>query len=160
MVLYCTHCMCHCPTPTLHLNLATGDCAFLPPPPPQKKHQQPNKQKQTTNKEKNTHSVWFISVLKNGDMGQSPDMSPSPCNTCVIIQIHVLICHKNTQTHTPEHFLNTKSLLLSNLHGLIFVWNPRFITQDSIMNRKFKTLYYYLFWPTWMYPCRECILAG
>ncbi len=29
MVLYCTNCMCYCPTPTLHLNLAlTGDGAF------------------------------------------------------------------------------------------------------------------------------------
>ncbi len=28
--LYCTSCMCYCPTPTLHLNLAlTGDGAFL-----------------------------------------------------------------------------------------------------------------------------------
>ncbi len=27
---YCTSCMCYCPTPTLHLNLAlTGDGAFL-----------------------------------------------------------------------------------------------------------------------------------
>ncbi len=30
MVFYCTNCMCYCPTPTLHLNLAlTGDGAFL-----------------------------------------------------------------------------------------------------------------------------------
>ncbi len=36
MVLYCTNCMCYCPTPTLHLNLAlTGDGAFLLSP---KKH--------------------------------------------------------------------------------------------------------------------------
>ncbi len=33
MVLYCTNCMCYCPTATLYLNLAfTGDCAFLLPP--------------------------------------------------------------------------------------------------------------------------------
>ncbi len=34
MFLYCTNCMCYCPTPTLYLNLAlTGDCVhfkFLP----------------------------------------------------------------------------------------------------------------------------------
>ncbi len=52
---------------------------------------------------KKTHSVWFISVLKNGDMGQCPHKSPSPCNTYVIIQIDVLICHKNAQTHTHTH---------------------------------------------------------
>ncbi len=52
---------------------------------------------------KKPHSVWFISVLKSGDMGQCPHKSPSPCNTChtcVIIQIYVLICHKNARTHT------------------------------------------------------------
>ncbi len=41
--------MCYCPTPTLHLNLAlTGDGAFLLSP-------------------LNTHTVWFISILKYGD---------------------------------------------------------------------------------------------
>ncbi len=77
--------MCYCPTPTLYLNLAlTGDCAFQLSP-------------------KKPHSVWFISVLKSGDMGQCPEKSPSPCNTCVIIQIYVLICHKNAHTHTHTH---------------------------------------------------------
>ncbi len=57
---------------------------------------------------KNNHSVWFISVLKSGDMGKCPHKSPSPCNTChtcVIIQIDVLLCHKNAcaQTHTHTH---------------------------------------------------------
>ncbi len=57
---------------------------------------------------KKTHSVWFISVLKSGDMGQCPHKSPSPCNTChtcVIIHIYVLICYKNahTRTHTHTH---------------------------------------------------------
>ncbi len=69
----------------LHLNLPlTGDCAFQLSP-------------------KKPHSVWFISVLKSGDMGQCPEKSPSPCNTChtlVIIHIYVLICHKNARTHT------------------------------------------------------------
>ncbi len=37
MVFICTNCMCYCPTPTLHLNLAlTGDSAFLLSP--QKTH--------------------------------------------------------------------------------------------------------------------------
>ncbi len=49
MFLYCTNCMCYCPTPALHLNLAlTGDGAFL-------------------FSLKKTHSVWFISVLSYGD---------------------------------------------------------------------------------------------
>ncbi len=57
--------MCYCPTPTLHLNLAlTGDwISTFPQKPP---------------------SVWFISVLNYGDMGQCPEKSPSPCNTYVI----------------------------------------------------------------------------
>ncbi len=36
-------------------------------------------------------------------MEQCPHKSPSPCNTChtcVIIQMYVLICHKNAHTHT------------------------------------------------------------
>ncbi len=54
-------------------------------------------------KKKKTHSVLFINLLKNGDMGKCPHKSPSPCNTChthVFIQICVLICHKNKHTHT------------------------------------------------------------
>ncbi len=82
--------MCYRPTPTLHLNLAlTGDCAVLLSP--------------------KTHSVWFISILKNGDMGQYPDKSPSPCNTHVIIQIYVLhLSQKCTHTyiHTQKSILN------------------------------------------------------
>ncbi len=53
-----------------------------------------------------TQFVWFISVLKSGDMEQCPEKSPSPCNTChtcVIIQIDVLICHKNARKHTHTH---------------------------------------------------------
>ncbi len=46
---------------------------------------------------KKPHSVWFISVLKYGDMGKCPHKSPSPRNTRhtgVIIQIYVLMSHK------------------------------------------------------------------
>ncbi len=53
--------------------------------------------------QKKTHSVLFINLLKNGDMGKCPHKSPSPCNTChthVFIQNCVLICHKNTHTQT------------------------------------------------------------
>ncbi len=81
--------MCYCPTPTLHLNLAlTGDCAFLLSP-------------------QKTHSVWFISVLKSGDMGQCPEKSPSPCNTCVIpVSIYKFMSSFVTKTHThPTHTL-------------------------------------------------------
>ncbi len=41
--------------------------------------------------------------MKKWGHGECPHKSPSPCNTChtcVIIQICVLICHKNTHTHT------------------------------------------------------------
>ncbi len=86
--------MCYCPTPTLHLNLAlTGDCAFQLSP-------------------QKTHSVWFISVLKSGDMGQCPEKSPSPCNTCVIpvslyksMSWFVTKTHTQTHTHTHTHTL-------------------------------------------------------
>ncbi len=86
---YTVQTVCYCPTPTLHLNLAlTGDCAFLLLPPPPKK------------KKKKTHSVWFISVLKSGDMGQCPHKSPSPCNTYVIP-----VSYTHTHTHTHTHTL-------------------------------------------------------
>ncbi len=47
-----------------------------------------------------THMLVFV---KSGDMGQCPHKSHFPCNTChtcVIIQIYVLICHKNARAHT------------------------------------------------------------
>ncbi len=57
--------------------------------------------------------------LKSGDMGQCPEKSPSPCNTChtcVIIQIYVLILsQKRTHTHTHTHSL-THSLTHSYTH--------------------------------------------
>ncbi len=104
MFLSCTNCMCYFPTP----KLSPHTSAFLlPPPPPQK-----------------THSVGFISVLKSGDMGQCPEKSPSPCNTCVIIQIHVLICHKNACTHTHTH---------THTHTL-YLWGTFFsITHSSAL---------------------------
>ncbi len=82
--------MCYCPTPTLYLNLAlTGDCAFQLSP-------------------KKPHSVWFISVLKSGDMGQCPEKSPSPCNTCVIpVSLYKsmswFVTKTRTHTHTHTH---------------------------------------------------------
>ncbi len=100
--------MCYCPTPTLHLNLAlTGDCAFQLSP-------------------KKPHSVWFISVLKSGDMGQCPEKSPSPCNTCVIpvslyksmswfvtkTRTHSL---SHTHTHTLSH-THTRTLTHTHTH--------------------------------------------
>ncbi len=98
--------MCYCPTPTLYLNLAlTGDCAFLLSP-------------------KKPHSVWFISVLKSGDMGQCPEKSPSPCNTCVIpvslyksMSWFVTKTRTHTHTHTHTHSL-THTLTLSHTHSL------------------------------------------
>ncbi len=78
--------MCYCPTPTLYLNLAlTGDCAFQLSP-------------------KKPHSVWFISVLKSGDMGQCPEKSPSPCNTCVIpVSLYKSMSWFVTKTRTLIH---------------------------------------------------------
>ncbi len=88
--------MCYCPTPTLYLNLAlTGDCAFQLSP-------------------KKTHSVWFISVLKSGDMGQCPEKSPSPCNTCVIpVSLYKSMSWfvTKTRTHTHTHTLDLNSHL-------------------------------------------------
>ncbi len=73
---------------------------------------------------KKTHSVWFISLFKNGDMGKCLHKSHSPWNTChthVIIQICVLICHKNarahTYTHTHTHTLTWTDKCLSGLVG-------------------------------------------
>ncbi len=71
---------------------------------------------------KKTHSVLFINLLKNGDMGKCPHKSPSPCNTChthVFIQICVLICHKNTHTHTHTHthaHTRTRARTLTHTH--------------------------------------------
>ncbi len=42
-------------------------------------------------------------------MGQCPEKSSSPCNTChtcVIIQMYVLICHKKAHTHTHTHSIH------------------------------------------------------
>ncbi len=79
---------------TLHLNLAlTGDCALLLQPPPSKKK---------------THSAWFISVLKSGDMGQCPHKSPSRCNSYVIpVSLYKSMSSFITKicTHTHTHTL-------------------------------------------------------
>ncbi len=100
--------MWYCPTPTLYLNLAlTGDCAFQLSP-------------------KKPHSVWFISVLKSGDMGQCPEKSPSPCNTCVIpVSLYKSMSwfvtktrthtHTHARTHTHTHTQTTFISLLITL---------------------------------------------
>ncbi len=54
-------------------------------------------------------------------MGQCPHKSPSPCNTyshsCVIIQIEVLICHKNARTRARTHMrTHTHTLSLLAVH--------------------------------------------
>ncbi len=101
--------MCYCPTPTLYLNLAlTGDCAFQLSP-------------------KKPHSVWFISVLKSGDMGQCPEKSPSPCNTCVIpVSLYKSMSwfvtktrtHRHTHTHTQTHtHAHTRTLTQTHSHS-------------------------------------------
>ncbi len=101
MVFYCTNCMCYCPTPTLYLNLAlTGDCAFQLSP-------------------KKPHSVWFISVLKSGDMGQCPEKSPSPCNTCVIpVSLYKSMSWfvTKTRTHTPHTHTHTHTCTHTRTH--------------------------------------------
>ncbi len=100
--LYCTNCMCYCPTPTLHLNLAlTGDGAFLLSP-------------------QKTHSVWFISVLNYGDtenvlINHLLLVIPMsyPChytNLCPHNHINMPTHthHTHTHTHTHSKFLNNK----------------------------------------------------
>ncbi len=116
------------PTPTLYLNLAlTGDCAFQLSP-------------------KKPHSVWFISVLKSGDMGQCPEKSP--CNTCVIpvslyksMSWFVTHTHTHTHTHTRNRTDGAKteqentSTIFSQMQlgfndGLPNPFCPRWTTQD------------------------------
>ncbi len=94
--------MCYCPIPTLYLNLAlTGDCAFQLSP-------------------QKTHSVWFISVLKSGDMGQCPEKSPSPCNTCVIsVSLYKSMSWFVTKTRAHTH---TRACTLVII---VFVWLPQ-----------------------------------
>ncbi len=59
-------------------------------------------------KKKKTHSVWFISLLKNGDMGQCPHKSLSPCNTYVIPMslykfMSSFVTKTRMHTHTHTH---------------------------------------------------------
>ncbi len=89
MVLYCTSCMCYCPTPTLHLNLAlTGDGAFL------------------FSLIKNSLCMIY-KAFKLWGHWKCPHKSPSPCNTYVIpmslYKFVVLINHINMphNTHLP-----------------------------------------------------------
>ncbi len=137
--------MCYCPTPTLHLNLAlTGDCAFQLSP-------------------KKPHSVWFISVLKSGDMGQCPEKSPSPCNTCVIIQIYVLICHKQTVKSLELSFvfiLYKKPLMLKAAFDKIYSKNCNIVKYYNLeyyffhFNTKKKKI---LWWQSWIFSSRTLV---
>ncbi len=99
--------MCYCPTPTLYLNLAlTGDCAFQLSP-------------------KKPHSVWFISVLKSGDMGQCPEKSPSPCNTCVIpVSLYKSMSWfvTKTRTHARKHACKHHTHTHTHTHTQIQQW--------------------------------------
>ncbi len=94
-------CMCYCPTPTLHLNLAlTGDGAFLL-------------------SLKKTHSVWFISVLHYGDTENVlinhlflviPMLYPCHyTNLCP----HKPHKHAPTHTHTHTHTQRVRSYELA-----------------------------------------------
>ncbi len=97
--------MCYCPTPTLHLTLPlTGN--FL--------HFYFFK--------KNIYSVWFISLLKYGDMGKCPHKSPSPCNTYVIAMSLYKFVSSSYVTKTRTHMyicIHThKYFIIINYH-----WN-------------------------------------
>ncbi len=90
-------CICYCPTPTLHLNLAlTGDCAFLPPPPPPPK-------------KKNTYKTLFcmiLSVLNNGD---TENVLINPLLIIILMSLtharrHARThAHRRSQAHTHTH---------------------------------------------------------
>ncbi len=71
---------------------------------------------------KKPHSVWFISVLKSGDMGQCPEKSPSPCNTCVIpVSLYKSMSWFVTKTRTHTH-THTLTSLSSNTHTHSHPW--------------------------------------
>ncbi len=63
---------------------------------------------------KKTNSVWFINLLKYGDMGKCPHKSPSPCKTYdILMSLYKLVssCHKNAHTQSyswsnPGQFLD------------------------------------------------------
>ncbi len=58
-----------------------------------------------------TRSVWFISVLKSGDMGQCPHKSPSPCNTYVIpVSLYKFMSSFVTKTRAHTHTYKHTSL--------------------------------------------------
>ncbi len=57
--------------------------------------------------------VWFINLLKYGDMGTCPHKSPSPCNTHVIPMslykfVSSYVTKARTHTHTHTCTLGTK----------------------------------------------------
>ncbi len=86
---------------------------------------------------KKTHSVWFISLLKYGDMGKCSHKSPSPCNTHVIIQICVLISHKCARTHTHTH-------THTNCH------ENNVTVQKGLLNRLFEFLIVIIYYNCWI----------
>ncbi len=95
---------------------------------------------------KKTHSVLFINLLKNGDMGKCPHKSPSPCNTChthVFIQICVLICHKNKHTHTRARTFTHSH---THKHTHIYThrsWISRSQTLQSELSQRVKVNLYF-----------------
>ncbi len=78
---------------------------------------------------KKTHTVWFISLLKYGDMGKCPHKSPSPCNTYVIpMSLYKFVfsyvtktrAHTHTHTHLYQGFCGSFHILKPNKSCLSF----------------------------------------
>ncbi len=134
-------CMCYCPTPTLHLNLAlTGDGAFL-------------------FSLKKTHSVWFISVLNYGDtenvlINHLLLVIPMsyPChytNLCPHKPYKHAPTHTHTHTHTHLLYMNKrnchwfKHAIHFNVFKLIFFM--QLYIADNLTTQQ-NDLFIYLQW--------------
>ncbi len=114
ILVYLINCMCYCPTPTLHLNLAlTGDGAFLLSP-------------------QKTHTVWFISILNYGDtenvlINHLLLVIPMsyPCH-------YTNLCphkpHKHAHTHTHTHTHTHIYIII-----IISLYNDGIMTHNCIM---------------------------
>ncbi len=65
-----------------------------------------------------THSVWFISLLKYGDMGKCPHKSPSPLIIHKSYPCHYTnLCPHVSQTHTHTHTHTTHTIMaISSAH--------------------------------------------
>ncbi len=140
--------MCYCPTPTLYLNLAlTGDCAFQLSP-------------------KKPHSVWFISVLKSGDINVlkshlhlvipvsylchytnlCPDLSQKRAHTHTQTHTHTTHTPHTQHTHTKKthtHTHTTHTHTHTHTHvGFCGLWGLSIGVMVFILNKLYVLLPY------------------